>query len=163
VNSLDRSARNEAALRLAANWCIALVFIVACSSAYLRFSQAGLGCERWPECYGAIIAAGAPNVLGMNDAAGAGTAVEATQTAVRLTHRLAAMGVKGTPFPKSDRLLGQCLVEPRRYWFLRCGLPAWTLWWNVPGDPAKRPLNLLAMIEPHDAALGYLTLCRQVI
>ena len=93
MNSLDRSARNEAALRLAATWCTALVFIVTCSSAYLRFSQAGLSCEHWPECYGVIVAAGAPNVLGIADVAGAGVAVESTQTAVRLVHRFAAMGV----------------------------------------------------------------------
>lgn len=59
-----------------------LVFIVVLASAYLRLSNAGLGCADWPLCYGSMKTEGA--------AASTESAVPG-QTIVRLTHRLAAM------------------------------------------------------------------------
>ena len=49
---MDLRQRRRAFLRRAALWCAALVLIITSLSAFIRLSQAGLGCEPWPLCYG---------------------------------------------------------------------------------------------------------------
>jgi cytochrome c oxidase assembly protein subunit 15 len=72
--------RLDRVLAAAALWCAALTLVVVASSAWLRLVQAGPGCVPWPACYGSISEA-------TRDAGGA------MGEAVRLTHRVAAMGV----------------------------------------------------------------------
>ena len=73
------SARLEAATRLIARVsaiAMGLVFVVIVASAYLRLTQAGLGCADWPACYGA-----------------ATTEADPLASLVRGTHRVAASAV----------------------------------------------------------------------
>lgn len=73
------SARLEAATRLIARVsaiAIGLVFVVLVASAYLRLTQAGLGCIDWPVCYGA-----------------ATTGADLLSFLMRGTHRIAASAV----------------------------------------------------------------------
>lgn len=71
--------RLEAAARLIARVsaiAMGLVFVVIVASAYLRLTQAGLGCADWPACYGAATAEADP-----------------LASLVRGTHRIAASAV----------------------------------------------------------------------
>ena len=58
----------------------ALMAIVVVTSAYLRLTQFGVGCEPWPQCYGS---------LGAEEAAAPATSI----WLARLLHRFAAMAV----------------------------------------------------------------------
>jgi cytochrome c oxidase assembly protein subunit 15 len=49
---MDLSQRRQAFLHRVALWCAALVLVITSLSAFIRLSQAGLGCEPWPDCYG---------------------------------------------------------------------------------------------------------------
>jgi heme a synthase len=44
--------RRRELLRRTALWCAALMLAVTSLSAFIRLSQAGLGCDQWPQCYG---------------------------------------------------------------------------------------------------------------
>jgi cytochrome c oxidase assembly protein subunit 15 len=79
MNDADRE-RLDRVLAAAALWCAALTLVVVASSAWLRLVQAGPGCVPWPACYGSLSEA-------TREAGGA------MGEAVRLTHRIAAMGV----------------------------------------------------------------------
>ncbi len=57
-----------------------LVLVVVSSSAYLRLSQSGLGCEDWPRCYGRSDMQDLP-----------GQPAPQTRALVRVAHRVAAM------------------------------------------------------------------------
>ncbi|OGA53738.1 MAG: hypothetical protein A3F74_04945 [Betaproteobacteria bacterium RIFCSPLOWO2_12_FULL_62_58] len=73
------NTRLDAAARLIARVsaiAMGLVFVVIIASAYLRLTQAGLGCADWPACYGAATAAADP-----------------LASLVRGTHRIAASAV----------------------------------------------------------------------
>lgn len=71
-------------LRRAALLCAALVLAITSLSAFIRLSQAGLGCSEWPQCYGSRL----------RDAQqGHATSVtdSAAVVAARLTHRVVAV------------------------------------------------------------------------
>lgn len=70
-------------IRVLALACLMLVLLVATLSAYMRLSQAGLGCPNWPACYGAAL----------RGEAGATTASAAPLAIARMLHRLSAMTV----------------------------------------------------------------------
>ena len=80
---MNDSAHRLRLLRRMALLCVALVLVITSLSAFLRLTQAGLGCADWPQCYGRALAAqqhGAPPA-----------ADEARATALaRLAHRLVA-------------------------------------------------------------------------
>lgn len=77
--------RAERTLWHAAGIGCVLLFAILITSAYLRLSGAGLGCDPWPQCYGRV----AVSV----DGAEAAAPVEpsAGEHAARLIHRMAAM------------------------------------------------------------------------
>lgn len=52
----DALHRREGLRRLAF-WCAALVLVITSLSAFIRLSQAGLGCEPWPRCFGGALQA----------------------------------------------------------------------------------------------------------
>ncbi len=64
--------------------CAALLLATTCLSAFMRLSQAGLGCADWPACYGAQLRASA-HVDGATVAAS-----EPAILAARLAHRVVA-------------------------------------------------------------------------
>ena len=49
---MDLTQRRLAYLRRLALWCTVLMLLITSLSAFIRLSQAGLGCEPWPQCYG---------------------------------------------------------------------------------------------------------------
>ena len=49
---MNITARRQAWLRRMALLCAAMVFAITSLSAFIRLSQAGLGCSDWPQCYG---------------------------------------------------------------------------------------------------------------
>lgn len=80
----------------------ALVFVVIVASAFMRHTQAGLGCDDWPACYARVgvadPAAGSPDATDKVAAGAArvpGTAATPSTGVriARLAHRLAATGV----------------------------------------------------------------------
>jgi cytochrome c oxidase assembly protein subunit 15 len=76
--------RAERTLWHAAGIGCVLLFAILITSAYLRLSGAGLGCDPWPQCYGRV-----PALV-----SGAGAAMpvaSAGEEAARLIHRVAAM------------------------------------------------------------------------
>ncbi|MGQ0522883.1 MAG: COX15/CtaA family protein [Betaproteobacteria bacterium] len=74
--------RDRLLLRRCAAAGVALILAVIVTSAYLRLTQAGLGCADWPDCYGASRAL-----------ASAPIETSFSVTAMRLVHRIAAAGV----------------------------------------------------------------------
>lgn len=80
---IDAPRRLALVGRLAAA-CSLLMLLTVVFSAYMRLSQAGLGCADWPACYGQFVRDEAPHVA----AAGSGAAV----AAARLAHRVVATG-----------------------------------------------------------------------
>lgn len=76
------NARFERLLVRSAGIAAGLVLIVLIASAFMRLTQAGLGCADWPACYGRVT---------LPDAAAAPDS--AAVTWARVTHRVAAMGV----------------------------------------------------------------------
>ena len=53
---MNDSARRARLLRRMALLCVALVLVITSLSAFLRLTQAGLGCADWPQCYGRALA-----------------------------------------------------------------------------------------------------------
>lgn len=49
---MDITQRRRDFLHRLALWSAALVLAITSLSAFIRLSQAGLGCEPWPQCYG---------------------------------------------------------------------------------------------------------------
>jgi heme a synthase len=80
---MDDSARRVRLLRRMALLCAALVLVITSLSAFLRLTQAGLGCADWPQCYGRALAAQQQGMPVATDGA------RATALA-RLAHRVAA-------------------------------------------------------------------------
>lgn len=80
---MNTTQHRRASLRRLALWCTALLLLVTSLSAFIRLSQAGLGCEPWPACYGsALRAARGLAAIPVQE----GIAV----TAARLAHRVFA-------------------------------------------------------------------------
>ncbi len=71
--------RRHAQIRRLARVCVVLMLATIVLSAYLRLSQAGLGCSDWPACYGQLLRAG-----GTLPASGLGEGL------ARLAHRIVA-------------------------------------------------------------------------
>jgi cytochrome c oxidase assembly protein subunit 15 len=80
---IDASRRLALVGRLAAA-CSLLMLLTVAFSAYMRLSQAGLGCADWPACYGQFLRDAAPH----SAAVGSSAAV----AAARLAHRVVATG-----------------------------------------------------------------------
>ncbi len=79
----EREQRTARLVATLATVAAALVLVVIASSAWLRLTQSGLGCNGWPACYGAFAKTG--------DATQAAPAPDTIHTAeVRATHRVAA-------------------------------------------------------------------------
>jgi cytochrome c oxidase assembly protein subunit 15 len=98
----DAQARLHTLFRRTAYAAATAVFVVIVASAFMRHTQAGLGCDDWPACYGrgvvASAPAGAPDATGHvgADAAGNPGSAATPSTGVRvarLAHRVAATGV----------------------------------------------------------------------
>ena len=75
--------RRRTQLTVTALVCAALLLATTGLSAFMRLTQAGLGCSDWPACYGAYLRA---LQQGVEAIAGSTTAV----SAARVTHRLVA-------------------------------------------------------------------------
>lgn len=83
ITPMNDSARRARLLRHMALLCVALVLVIVGLSAFLRLTQAGLGCADWPQCYGRALAAQQHGVPVAAD--------EARATALaRLAHRVVA-------------------------------------------------------------------------
>lgn len=81
---MNITQRRQTWLRRAALLCAALVLAITSLSAFIRLSQAGLGCSEWPQCYGSRL----------RDAQQGHTATATDSSAVfiaRLTHRVVAV------------------------------------------------------------------------
>ena len=81
---MNLAQRRHAWLRRLALMCAALVLAVTSLSAFIRLSQAGLGCNDWPQCYGSRLRdaqQGHPDVATKGDAV----------MAARLAHRAVAV------------------------------------------------------------------------
>lgn len=79
--------RRRSVLRWLAGLGVALLLIVTTASAFIRLSNAGLGCADWPQCYGQVTAGGAAARDGAKDPAAVSPAI----IAARLLHRVAAL------------------------------------------------------------------------
>jgi cytochrome c oxidase assembly protein subunit 15 len=88
-----------AVARLAAA-ALALVLVIITAAAFLRLSHAGLGCADWPACYGLV------------EANAARLEQTLPGTAVRLAHRLAALGAGALVLALGWHILAR---EPRRH------------------------------------------------
>lgn len=81
---MNLSQRRQAWLRRLALLCTALVLVITSLSAFIRLSNAGLGCSDWPQCYGSRLHETQP--------AGAEVVVDSgTVRAARVAHRLVAV------------------------------------------------------------------------
>lgn len=80
---MDITQRRRDYLHRLAFWIAALMLAITSLSAFIRLSQAGLGCAPWPQCYGNALRAAQP---GAAEPAGDGAAVQVA----RLTHRVIA-------------------------------------------------------------------------
>lgn len=80
---MDNVSRRSALLRRIARLCALLMLIVVSLSAYMRLSNAGLGCADWPQCYGAGLRAASTG----NDVP---SSASVAMIVVRSTHRVAA-------------------------------------------------------------------------
>jgi len=81
---MNLTQRRHHWLRRLALMCAALVLAVTSLSAFIRLSQAGLGCSDWPQCYGSRLRdaqQGQPPLATHNEAV----------AAARLTHRAVAV------------------------------------------------------------------------
>jgi cytochrome c oxidase assembly protein subunit 15 len=94
ASQTERERRLLARVALAGT---ALVFVVVVTSAFLRLVRAGVGCEDWPQCYGAPLAL-------------ATTAVAKTVPWMQVMHLLAAAGVGVLALAA----LAMALRKPRR-------------------------------------------------
>lgn len=87
---MNNTQRRGASLRRLAIWCAGLLLLVTSLSAFIRLSQAGLGCEPWPSCYGsALRSAQGLGAVPVDE----GIAVAAARGAHRVTATVALAGV----------------------------------------------------------------------
>lgn len=108
---------------LVAGTALALVVIVL--GAYVRLSDAGLGCPDWPGCYGHLVLPGDEAARDRAEAAFPHRPLEAGKAWREMVHRYAASG------------LGLCIV-----------VVAWCAWLNRrdPRQPVAVPLVLLGVV-----------------
>lgn len=102
---------------------LALVVIVL--GAYVRLSDAGLGCPDWPGCYGHVTVPQSPEEIDAANA-GYGRPVEQDKAWKEMVHRYFA------------GLLGLMI--------LALGAMAWRQWRRDPAAPFKLPLFLVALV-----------------
>ena len=81
---MNMTQRRQTWLRHAALLCAALVLAITSLSAFIRLSQAGLGCSEWPQCY-------ASRLRDAQQGRVASAADSAAVVAARLTHRVVAV------------------------------------------------------------------------
>lgn len=112
-----------------------LAFVVVVLGAYVRLSDAGLGCPDWPGCYGQIVVPDAPAAIAEANAAYPDRPVEAAKGWKEMIHRYFA-GVLGI-------LIATLAVIA---WRNR----------HRPGQPVRVPLALVALVI-FQAALGMWT------
>lgn len=111
---MNLSQRRYAFLRRLALLCTVLVLLVTSLSAFIRLSQAGLGCDDWPQCYGSRL----------RDLQQGRVAPEETSSAIRaarLVHRVLA----STALLLVITMLVVCFAH--RPWLLREGALALAL------------------------------------
>ncbi len=118
----------------------ALTFFVVVLGAWVRLTDAGLGCPDWPGCYGQLDVPNTPEAIAAANAAFPDTPVDIGKGWREMVHRYAA-GILGL------------LV-------LGLGIFAWRLRKN-PGQPWKVPLALIAIIT-FQATLGAWTVTWQL-
>lgn len=102
---MDLTLHRRNSLRKLAFWCAALVLAITSLSAFIRLSQAGLGCEPWPECFGSALRA-AQN--GAAAPSGDSAAVKMARMAHRVIATAALAGVV--------TMVALCLVGRPRMW-----------------------------------------------
>ncbi len=111
---MNHAQHRQDGLRQLAFWCAALVLAITSLSAFIRLSQAGLGCEPWPLCFGSTLRAAQQGAVApVSDS----LAVQVARLAHRLIATVALAGV-GT-------MVAVCLVSRPRMW--RKGLLALVL------------------------------------
>ena len=81
--AMSQSVRRYALLKHAATLCALLVLAIISISAFIRLSNAGLGCADWPQCYGR-------NIRQAQQGRARNAADGPAVIAVRLLHRVAA-------------------------------------------------------------------------
>lgn len=139
---MDPTQHRRAGLRTLAYWCAALVLAITSLSAFIRLSQAGLGCEPWPGCVGSALRA----------AQDGGAAPVGDSTAVqvaRLAHRVIATAALACVVT----MVALCLVGRPRMWrdgvlallllALALGLAVLGVWTSGSRVPAVAMGNLL--------------------
>ncbi len=124
---MSRTAYN----RLTLFACI-LTFVVIVLGAWVRLTDAGLGCPDWPGCYGHLTWPSSPETIAVADQVRADRAVDVGAAIREMVHRYAA-GILG-------------LIV------LALAILAWKRR-REPGQPVKLPLLLLALII-FQSALG---------
>lgn len=99
-----------------------LALVVVVLGAYVRLSDAGLGCPDWPGCYGHLVVPQAPHHLAAAEAAYPGRPVHAARAWKEMVHRylagtlgllvllIAAMSWRPTGGQSGDRLLATGLL-----------------------------------------------------
>lgn len=139
---MDNTQHRRASLRRLALWCAGLLLLVTSLSAFIRLSQAGLGCEPWPLCYGsALRAAQGRNAQPAEDS----IAVTAARSAHRVIATVALAGVAtmvalcfvGRPRLPREGMLALALLA------LVLGLAVLGLWTRGSRVPALALGNLL--------------------
>ncbi|MEO8542585.1 MAG: COX15/CtaA family protein [Betaproteobacteria bacterium] len=111
---MDHAQHRRDGLRQLAFWCAALVLAITSLSAFIRQSQAGLGCEPWPPCFGSALHAAQQ---GMVSPVGDSPPVQMA----RLAHRvIATVALAGTA-----TMVALCFMGRPKMW--RKGLLALAL------------------------------------
>ena len=140
--SMDLTQHHVNTLRRLAFWCAMLVLVITSLSAFIRLSQAGLGCTPWPGCFGSALQAAQHGVvLPVGDSA----AVQVARLAHRVIATVALAGVLA--------LVALCLVGRPRRWgdgllallalLLTVGLAVLGVWTRGARVPAVALGNLL--------------------
>jgi len=139
---MDLIQHRRIGLRRLAFWCAALVLTITSLSAFIRLSQAGLGCEPWPVCFGSALRAAQDGVAAP---VGDSTAVQVARLAHRVIATVALAGVL--------TMVAVCLVGRPRMWrdgvlallllALALGLAVLGVWTSGSRVPAVAMGNLL--------------------
>ncbi len=139
---MDHTPHRRNSVRKLAFWCAGLVLLITSLSAFIRLSQAGLGCEPWPGCFGSVLRAAQEGV----------TAPVGDSTPVRVA-RLAHRVIATTALAGFVTMLALCLVGRPRMWrdgmlallllALALGLAVLGAWTSGSRVPAVAMGNLL--------------------
>ena len=101
----SRLEQRYAVLKRMATLCVVLVLAIAGISAFIRLSNAGLGCTDWPQCYGSKLR---QTGQGVENKAADGAVV----VIVRPLHRVAAMAALLTILA----MISVCFVDKPVLW-----------------------------------------------